>query len=135
MCEICGGSGWTETGPCRDCDGRGELVSRSFPDAADGTPTLPMEPELWAAGCDHDTAKFTAGMLRQQGYYLVRPSDLGWDDIRRYHDELKKGQDIYEDGGGFFLRAIRVLLRIQKPDTVTTYQTAATEMLKNAEAR
>ena len=110
-------------------------MDRSFPEAADGTPTLPMEAELWAAGCDHETAKFAARQLREQGYYMVKPSDLGWDDIRRYHAELKKGQDIHEDGGGFFLRAIRVLLGIQKPDVVTTYQTAATEMLKNAEAR
>ncbi len=33
-----------------------------------------MEPELWAAGCDHETAKFTARMLREKGYYLV-PSE------------------------------------------------------------
>jgi len=49
-------------------------MDRSFPEAADGTPTLPMEPELWAAGCDHETAKFTARMLREKGYCLV-PSE------------------------------------------------------------
>ena len=48
---------------------------RSFPEAADGRPSLPMEPELWAAGCDMETARFVARQLAAQGYTLVRVED------------------------------------------------------------
>jgi hypothetical protein len=54
---------------------------------------------------------------------------IGWDEIHAYHAELRKGQDIYEDGGGFFLRAIKALFGVRKADPVTTYQTAAREMI------
>ncbi len=91
-------------------------------------PTLPMEAEIWAAGADLDTAKFVARMLRQEGYYLVRPDSLGWNDIKRYHAELEKGQSVYEDAGGYFIRAIKSLFGI-KTDPVKTYQEAAREML------
>lgn len=93
---------------------------------------LPMEPELWAAGCDLDQAKFAARMLRRQGYYLVNPDDIDWSDIHRFKDELAKGQDIHEDGGGFWVRAIRGLFRM-KTDTVTNYRDAARALLDNAQ--
>jgi hypothetical protein len=36
---------------------------------------LPMEPELWAAGADLDTAHFVARVLAEKGYMLVsRPA-------------------------------------------------------------
>jgi hypothetical protein len=93
---------------------------------------LPMEPELWAAGCDLETANFAARMLRQQGYYLVNPDKIDWTDIHRFHDEAKKGQDIYEDAGGYFVRKIKALLRI-KVDPVTNYQNAAKALLSEHE--
>lgn len=102
---------------------------RAFPEAADGRSILPMEPELWAAGCDLETARFVARQLRAEGYYLVRADDLGWDDIRRFHAELNKGQGIYDDGGGFFVRAIMALFG-KKPDPVVTYRAAAEALLR-----
>lgn len=38
---------------------------------------LPMEPELWAAGADFETARFQARRLAQQGYRLAR-EDMAW---------------------------------------------------------
>ena len=93
---------------------------------------LPMEPEIWAAGADTDTAHFVARMLRERGYYLVRSDDLGWDDIRRYNEELRKVQDVYEDGGGFFVRCIMALFG-KKADPVTNYQQAAQALLDGLE--
>ena len=93
---------------------------------------LPMEPEIWAAGADLDTAHFVARMLRQQGYYLVRPDDIGWPDIRSFQEELHRGQGVREDGGGFFVRCILRLSRI-KSDPVETYQEAARRMLQERE--
>lgn len=46
--------------------------NRIWPDAADGSPSLPMVPELWAAGCDLDTARFVARQLAKDGYALVK---------------------------------------------------------------
>ena len=90
---------------------------------------LPMEPEIWAAGADLDTAHFVARMLRQNGYYLVKPANLGWPDIRRFDAEIAKGQGIHEDGGGYFIRAIKALFGI-KVDPVESYQQAAKRLLE-----
>jgi len=90
----------------------------------------PMEPEIWAAGADIETAHFVARMLRQQGYYLVRADDLGWPDINRFNAELSKGQSVYEDAGGYFVRAIMALFG-KKADPVLSYRAAATALLKN----
>ena len=49
---------------------------RSFPEAANGLPALPMELELWAAGCDTETARFVARQLNAQGYTLIRAKDI-----------------------------------------------------------
>lgn len=108
---------------------RDEFAIKLREAAANAEEPLPMEPELWAAGCDPDTAKFVARMLRQQGFYLFNPDQIDWTDIHRFKDEIAKGQDIYEDGGGFFTRAISGLFRA-KTTTVTTYQEAAKSLLK-----
>ena len=107
---------------------------RSFPEAADGRPALPMEAEIWAAGADLETARFVARMLRQQGYYLVRSDDLGWPDIRRFQAELNKGQGVREDGGGFFVRAIMALFG-KKPDPVVSYRAAAQALLQGVDTK
>jgi hypothetical protein len=90
---------------------------------------LPMEAEIWAAGADIETAHFVARMLRQQGFYLVNPDLLGWDDIHRFNAELHKGQSVYEDAGGYFIRAIMALFG-KKPDPVVSYRNAARSLLE-----
>ena len=107
---------------------------RSFPDAADGRPMPSMGDELMTAGLNHEDARFVANQLRKNGYYLVNPDKLGWDDIRRFQTELKRGQGIREDGGGFFIRCIMALFG-KKPDTVETYQEAARRLLAEAEGQ
>jgi hypothetical protein len=91
---------------------------------------LPMEAEIWAAGADLETAHFVARMLRQNGYYLVNPDLLQWDDIHRFNAELRKGQDYREDAGGFFIRALSALFGA-KPDPVVSYRDAAKALLEN----
>ena len=52
---------------------------------------------------------------------------MGWPEINAYCDEINKGQDIREDGGGFFMRAIGRLFGLKpERDVVTTFQDAAT---------
>lgn len=93
---------------------------------------LPMEPEIWAAGADIETAHFVARMLRQRGYYLVRPDDIGWEDIDRFRAALAAGQGVSEDAGGFWSRCTKTLFGI-KADPVTTYREAARRMLEGME--
>jgi len=62
--------------------------ARSFPEAANGLPQVPMEAELWAAGCDLETARFVAKQLGREGYMLVKPLDL-WNAHREFEGERK----------------------------------------------
>jgi len=57
---------------------------------------------------------------------------MGWDEIHAFQNELRKGQDIYEDAGGFFMRAIKALFGIKPTDTVTAYQDAARALVTAA---
>ena len=104
---------------------------RSFPEAGNGLPILPMQAELWAAGCDHETARFVARQLDASGYTLIRAEDIGWPEIRAFQEELRHGQGVQEDGGGFFVRCIMALLG-RKPDPVENYQQAAARLLREA---
>ena len=111
-----------------------ETEHRSFPDAANGLPILPMEAELWAAGCDHETARFVARQLAKDGYVLVRAEDIGWPEIHAFQDQLRLGQGIREDGGGFFVRCIMALFG-RKPDPVETYRQATRRLLDEVQKR
>ena len=95
---------------------------------------VPMEAEIWAAGADLDTAHFVAKQLRQQGYYLVRSEDIGWPEINAFKGELAKGQDIREDAGGYFKRAIMALFG-KKYGPVETYQMAAQRLLDEVKGK
>ncbi len=57
---------------------------------------------------------------------------MGWAEINAFHAELRRGQDIYEDAGGFFMRAIRALFGIKPTDPVTNYQDAARALVEAA---
>lgn len=59
----------------QDCACRRD--SRSFPGAADGRPPMPMAAELWAAGCDLDTAQFAARQLAFAGIAMIRRNGDG----------------------------------------------------------
>ena len=101
---------------------------RSFPDAADGRPMPPMGDELMAAGLSDEDARFVARMLQRGGYHLVRAEDIGWPEIAAFQAELKRGQGVTEDGGGFWARAIMTLCG-RKPDPVETYRKAVEALL------
>lgn len=59
---------------------------------------------------------------------------MGWPEIRAYQSELRKGQSIYEDAGGYFLRAIRRLFGLpEKDEEVITYQRAASALIAQAD--
>jgi len=93
-----------------------------------------MEAELWAAGCDTEAARFVARQLDAKGYTLIRAEDIGWPEIQAFQDELRHGQGVREDGGGFFVRCIMALLG-RKPDPVENYQQAVARLLREVEQK
>ncbi len=46
--------------------------------------------------------------------------------------ELRKGQDVYEDAGGFFWRAYSVMLGFRSANTVYGYSDAVADLLKDS---
>lgn len=63
-------------------------------------------------------------------------NQMGWPEINAYRAEMRKGQDIYEDAGGYFLRAIRRLFGLpEKDEEVITYQRAARAMIEEQVSR
>ena len=54
---------------------------------------------------------------------------MGWPEINAFHSEFRRGQSVYEDAGGFLLRAIRKLFGLQPRDGVVTYRDAADAMV------
>ena len=63
-------------------------ATRPFSDAANGLPQVPMEAELWAAGCDLETARLVAKQLDREGYRLIKPLDL-WSEHKHFEGERK----------------------------------------------
>jgi hypothetical protein len=58
---------------------------------------------------------------------------MGWPEIHAFQDELRRGQDVFEDAGGFMMRAIRRLFGLPSPySEVTTHQQAARAMVEKA---
>ena len=60
---------------------------------------------------------------------------MGWPEIKAFRDQLELGQDIYEDAGGFMMRAIRRLFGLPAPDLIVTHQDAALAMVATALAK
>ena len=79
-------------------------------------------------------AEVVLAALNAAGGYVVFPDQIGWPEIERYHAELARGQSVYEDGGGFFARCIRALLRTPLPEDaeVLPYREAAKALLQAA---
>jgi len=88
--------------------------------------------EASAGLLDWDGAAELARNLRANDVYLIDPEKLGWPDIHRFQDELRHGQGVREDGGGYFIRCIMALFG-KKPDPVESYQQAALRLLRQAE--
>lgn len=57
---------------------------------------------------------------------------MGWSEIHAFQNELRKGQDVREDGGGFMIRAIKALFGVKRGDPVENYQQAARRMIDTA---
>ena len=64
-----------------------------------------------------------------------RIEKMGWREINAFHEELRRGQSVYEDAGGFFLRRVRKLFGISSNATVVTYQDAARALIREHEDR
>ena len=77
----------------------------------------------------------TAGVTVEQAEHVLETvvANLGWPEIHAMQEELKRGQDVYEDAGGFFMRAYRRLFGLSRAaTTVTNYRDAVAAMLDAA---
>lgn len=76
-------------------------------------------------------------MTPEERAVLERAIDrMGWPEINAFREELRRGQDIYEDAGGFWMRAIRRLFGLPSPySVVVSHQDAARALVKRAAAR
>ena len=59
---------------------------------------------------------------------------MGWPEIHAFQQECRRGQDVYEDAGGYMIRCIKTLFGIKPRDPVQTYQDAARAMVEAARA-
>lgn len=57
---------------------------------------------------------------------------MGWNEIHAFNAELRRGQSIYEDAGGYFMRCIKALFGIKPQNEVVTYQQAARALVEQA---
>ena len=57
---------------------------------------------------------------------------MGWPEIHAFHAELKKGQSVYEDAGGYMMRCIGRLFGVAPREEIVTYQQAVKAMLASA---
>lgn len=78
----------------------------------------------------------TAGVTVEQAEAVLETvvANLGWHQIHAMQEELRRGQDIYEDAGGYFLRAYRRLFGLSRANTaVVNYRAAVAAMLDATE--
>ncbi|MES2289250.1 MAG: helix-turn-helix transcriptional regulator [Pseudomonadota bacterium] len=92
-------------------------------------PTISLTEKLAdALDCD---AAWLAGWGENEA--LERALDrMGWPEIHAFQRELARGQDVYEDAGGYFMRAIKALFGLPGKDPVVTYREAARAMIAQA---
>ena len=68
-----------------------------------------------------------------QSVLNVAIDEMGWPEIDAFNKEVRRGQDICEDAGGFWLRCIGRLFGVKSPqDEVKTYRSAMNSMIRKA---
>lgn len=72
-------------------------------------------------------------MLDLEKSILDRAVDrMTWDEINEFNAEIRKGQDVREDAGGYMMRCIRRLFgRADPPTEIESYQSAARRMMRS----
>jgi len=80
--------------------------------------------------CNHLAAQGLVGGAKSERQVLCEAlGRIGWDEIKAFKDELRKGQSVYEDAGGYFNRAISRLFGIAPRNEVVTYRQAAQKLI------
>ncbi len=93
----------------------------------------------------HITKSLTQAIAIKKGECVVQKSErqilfeavdrMGWKEIRAFQEELKKGQSIHEDAGGYFMRCYKRLFGIAPREEVITYKGAMKAMIAAQEER
>ncbi len=75
----------------------------------------------------------TAIVLDERDALEAAIDRMGWAEIHAFEAEMRKGQGIYEDAGGYIMRGLRRLFGLpEKKDEIITYQKAARAMVASA---
>jgi hypothetical protein len=102
-------------------------------DAFERTDEEGFSPEIEQVFVDYLPTILNALSPDAERVALERALDrMGWPEIDAFRDELRKGQDVYEDAGGYFMRAIKALFGIKPRDPMLTYQEAARALIEEA---
>jgi hypothetical protein len=120
----------------RECARKADAaLAKSLPEPARGAIVSKRElRELQRLGQEFD-AMIAMDDRRGELAVLERAIDrMGWPEIHAFQDELRKGQGVSEDAGGFLIRAIKALFGI-RPDPVETYRDAMRALITTDEAR
>jgi hypothetical protein len=136
-CLFANGPTWDGDIPSK-CE-RGELIDRGEAVRIDGWTTLTqkgLEASLALGfGARKEKRDRDRARAASEQFILEKAIDrMGWEEINAFNEQLARGQGVYEDAGGFFLRAIKYLFGIKPKITVLTYQDAARALLKEAGA-
>lgn len=76
-----------------------------------------------------------AGVTSEQAEHVLETvvANLGWPEIHAMQEELRRGQSVYEDAGGFFMRAYRRLFGLPNDGReVLSYRAAVKAMIDTA---
>lgn len=85
--------------------------------------------EMFAKEQDYPAAR-GFGVPKSERQILCEALErIGWNEIKAFKDELRKGQSIYEDAGGYFKRSISRLFGIAPREEAVTYKQAAQKII------
>lgn len=109
-----------------ECEKARDLHCAAVLSKAKGTPIKPMmEPWEECRECYLGDARAALEAAVDQ---------MGWPEIHAYQAEMRRGQSIYEDAGGYFMRGLRRLFGLPQIDEeIITHQKAARAMIEAAQ--
>jgi len=89
--------------------------------------------DFWQGSNKYIAVKIAESIEEAESKACERAIDrMGWDEINAFNAEFHTGQSVYEDAGGYFLRALGRLFGVKPCNEVVSYQNAARAILKTA---
>ena len=110
-----------------------EAFCKTFPDKMDEGTMLGWFANAIEIACDKRVQAAVQAERERKIDELFE--NIGWPEINAFQEKLAKGQDIYEDAGGFFIRALKALFGSRERPVVENYQAAAKRLIEESKGR